>query len=86
MGRGLLVTEMMGQGANGVTGDYSRGAAGFLVENGQIGAPVEGVTVAGNLLQMYAGILGLGRDVDTRGGIRCGSVLIDNMTVAGEDT
>lgn len=84
MGHGLLVTELMGQGANGVTGDYSRGAAGFLVENGRIGAPVEGVTVAGNLLQMYAGIQGLGCDVDARGGVRCGSVLIDHMTVAGE--
>ena len=84
MGRGLLVTELMGQGANGVTGDYSRGAAGFWVDNGQIGAPVEGITIAGNLLEMYRNIVALGSDVDVRSGVRCGSVLIDRMTVAGD--
>lgn len=84
MGRGLMVTELMGQGANGVTGDYSRGAAGFWVENGEITSPVEGVTVAGNLLEMFRGIQALGADVDARSGVRCGSVLIDQMTVAGE--
>lgn len=84
MGRGLLVTELMGQGANGVTGDYSRGAAGFWVDNGQIGAPVEGITIAGNLLEMYRNIVALGSDVDARSGVRCGSVLIDRMTVAGD--
>jgi len=84
MGTGFLVTELMGQGANGVTGDYSRGAAGFWVENGQIVSPVEGVTIAGNLLEMYKHIQALGGDVDARSGIRCGSVLIGRMTIAGE--
>ncbi|TDU24263.1 microcin-processing peptidase 1 [Panacagrimonas perspica] len=84
MGEGFLVTELMGQGANGVTGDYSRGAAGFWIENGQIVAPVEGVTIAGNLLEMYKDIQALGGDVDARSGIRCGSVLIGRMTIAGE--
>lgn len=85
MGEGLLVTELIGQGVNGLTGDYSRGAAGFWVRNGEIAQPVEGVTIAGNLKQMYAGIQGLASDVDTRSGIRCGSVLIDAMTIAGDD-
>lgn len=84
MGTGFLVTELMGQGANGVTGDYSRGAAGFWVEDGRIVAPVEGVTIAGNLLEMYRDIQALGSDVDTRSGVRCGSVLIGKMTLAGE--
>lgn len=84
MGTGLIVTELMGQGANGVTGDYSRGAAGFWVENGEIAYPVEGITIAGNLLEMYRDIQALGRDVDARGGIHCGSVLIGRMTIAGE--
>lgn len=84
MGTGLLVTELMGQGVNGVTGDYSRGAAGFWIENGEIAYPVEEFTVAGNLADMYRGIRGVGRDVDTRGNIRTGSVLIERMTVAGE--
>lgn len=84
MGEGLVVTELLGQGVNGVTGDYSRGAAGFWVENGRIAYPVEGLTIAGNLLSMYAGIQALGSDVDTRSGIRCGSVLIDRMTLAGD--
>ncbi len=84
MGEGLLVTELMGQGANGVTGDYSRGAAGFWIEKGRIVAPVEGVTIAGNLLEMYKDIQALGGDVDARSGIRCGSVLIGRMTIAGE--
>lgn len=81
---GLLVTELMGSGANGVTGDYSRGAAGFWVERGEIVAPVEGVTIAGNLLEMYRDIQAVGGDVDARSGIRCGSVLIGRMTIAGE--
>lgn len=85
MGEGLLVTELIGQGVNGLTGDYSRGAAGFWVKNGEITRPVEGVTIAGNLLEMYAGIQGLASDVDARSGIRCGSVLIDAMTIAGDD-
>lgn len=84
MGEGLLVTELMGQGANNVTGDYSRGAAGFWVQNGAIAHPVEGVTIASNLLDVYRDIRALGNDVDTRGGIRCGSVLIEKMTIAGD--
>ena len=83
MGRGLLVTELMGQGVNGVTGDYSRGAAGFWVEDGRIGHPVHEVTVAGNLRDMYRGIVDAGSDLDLRGGIRCGSILVEQMTVAG---
>jgi PmbA protein len=84
MDTGLLVTEVMGQGVNIVTGDYSRGASGFWVENGQIQRPVEGVTIAGNLAQMFAGISDVGADMDLRSGIRTGSVLIGEMTVAGE--
>ena len=81
---GLLVTELMGQGVNGVTGDYSRGASGFWVENGAIAYPVHEITIAGNLRPMYRDIVALGSDVDTRGGIRTGSVLIGEMTIAGE--
>jgi PmbA protein len=84
MGRGLLVTELMGQGVNSVTGDYSRGASGFWVEGGEIRYPVEEVTIAGNLLEMYTGIQAVGSDVLTRGSRQCGSVLVDKMTVAGE--
>jgi len=84
LGTGLLVTEMMGQGVNGVTGDYSRGASGFWVENGEIARPVHEITVAGNLRQMYRGIVALGDDVDRRGAIHCGSILIDEMTIAGD--
>lgn len=83
MDRGLIVTEMMGQGVNTVTGDYSRGAAGFWVENGAISHPVQEVTIAGNLRQMFAGIVALGDDLDTRAGIRAPSVMIERMTVAG---
>ncbi|MCW4453750.1 metalloprotease PmbA [Flavobacterium sp. MXW15] len=85
MGRGLLVTELMGQGVNGVTGDYSRGAGGFWVENGQIAYPVDGITIAGNLKQMFAGIEAVGSDVDRRSHVRTGSILIGKMTVAGND-
>jgi PmbA protein len=81
---GLLVTELMGQGVNGVTGDYSRGASGFWVENGAIAYPVHEITIAGNLKPMYRDIIALGSDVDTRGGIRTGSVLLGEMTIAGE--
>jgi PmbA protein len=84
MGRGLLVTEMMGQGANLLTGDYSRGAAGFWVEEGAIAYPVEEITVAGNLREMLMEIVAVGSDVDCRGAIQCGSLLIDGLTVAGE--
>jgi PmbA protein len=84
LGTGLLVTEMMGQGVNPVTGDYSRGAAGFWVENGEVARPVHEITVAGNLRAMYQGIVALGDDVDRRGAIHCGSLLVDEMTIAGD--
>jgi PmbA protein len=84
MGSGLLVTELMGQGVNTVTGDYSRGASGFWVEAGKIAYPVQGITVAGHLRRMFTGIQAIGCDVDTRSGIQTGSILIDRMTVAGE--
>ncbi|MDD5277360.1 MAG: metallopeptidase TldD-related protein, partial [Methylovulum sp.] len=81
---GLLVTELMGQGVNMVTGDYSRGAAGFWVENGQIQYPVEEITIAGNLKDMFKNIVAIGNDVDYRGNIRTGSILIGQMSIAGE--
>jgi PmbA protein len=84
MGRGLLVTELMGQGTNLVTGDYSRGASGFWVENGEIQYPVEELTIAGNLATMYQGIVGIGSDTLIRGSKRVGSILVDRMTIAGE--
>ena len=84
LGTGLLVTELMGQGVNGVTGDYSRGASGFWVENGVIAYPVHEITIAGNLKSMYREIVALGSDLDARGSIRTGSVLIGEMTIAGE--
>ncbi|HEY2037491.1 MAG TPA: metalloprotease PmbA [Steroidobacteraceae bacterium] len=84
MGTGLLVTELMGQGVNGVTGDYSRGASGFWIEGGAIAYPVHEITIAGNLRDIYRNIVALGGDVDPRGSIRCGSVLIGEMTIAGE--
>ncbi len=80
---GLLVTELMGQGMNPVTGDYSRGASGFWVENGQIQYPVNEITVAGNLKDMYAGLQAVGSDTDKRSKIQTGSWLIDKMAVAG---
>jgi PmbA protein len=83
LGSGLLVTEMMGQGVNPVTGDYSRGASGFWIENGVIDRPVHEITVAGNLRDMYHGIVALGDDLDRRGAIHCGSILIEQMTIAG---
>jgi PmbA protein len=86
MDRGLLVTELMGHGANTTTGDYSRGAAGFWVENGRIQYPVDGVTVAGNMREMFRSIGMVGADIDPRSHIRIGSVLIERMTVAGEST
>jgi len=85
MHRGFLVTELMGHGVNTVTGDYSRGAAGFWVENGKLDHAVEEVTIASNLRDMFNGIVEIGNDIDYRGGIRCGSILIDNMTIAGSD-
>ena len=84
MDRGLVVTELMGQGVNPVTGDYSRGASGYWVEHGARTHPVHEITIAGNLREMYRGIVAIGTDVDTRGGLRTGSVLIDGMTIAGE--
>lgn len=84
MRTGLLVTELMGQGVNGVTGDYSRGAAGFWVEDGAIAYPVDGITIAGNLKDVFAGIEAVGTDVDRRSHVAIGSVLVDRMTVAGE--
>ena len=84
MGRGFLVTEMMGQGVNPVTGDYSRGASGFWVEGGEIRFPVEEVTIAGNLSDMFRGIVAVGRDVLVRGSRQAGSILIDRMTIAGD--
>lgn len=83
MGTGLLVTELLGHGANMVTGDYSRGAAGFWVENGEIQYPVEEITIAGNLAEMFKGIVAIGRDIERRSSKQVGSILIDHMTVAG---
>jgi PmbA protein len=83
MGTGFLVTELMGSGVNPVTGDYSRGAAGFWVEKGVVGYPVSEVTIAGNLKDMFKGIAAIGTDTDLRGGIRTGSILVRDMTIAG---
>jgi PmbA protein len=83
MGRGLLVTELMGSGLNMVTGDYSRGAAGFWVENGEIQFPVQEVTIAGNMRDMFKQIVAVGSDLELRSNIRTGSVLIEKMMVAG---
>jgi PmbA protein len=84
MGTGLLVTELIGQGINIINGNYSRGAAGFWVENGEIQYPVEEITIAGNLKDMYKNIVAVGNDVDFRGNIRTGSILIERMSLAGE--
>jgi len=84
MGTGLLVTDLLGQGINMVTGDYSRGAAGFWIKNGEISHPVEEITVAGNLKDMFRNIVAIGSDVVVRGSRQCGSVLVEGMTVAGE--
>ncbi len=84
MGTGLLITDLIGFGVNQVTGDYSRGVCGFWVENGAIAYPVEEITVAGNLLEMYKNIIAVGMDVDWRGNVLTGSVLVDGLTIAGE--
>ena len=84
MGRGLLVTELLGHGINLVTGDYSRGAAGYWVDGGEIQFPVEEITIAGNLRDMFKGIVAVGGDVLARSGRSSGSILIDRMTIAGE--
>jgi len=83
MGTGLLVTEMMGHGINSVTGDYSRGASGFWIEQGEICYPVEEITIAGNLRKMFQGISAIGNDIVVRGSKQSGSILIDQMTIAG---
>lgn len=83
MGTGLIVQELIGQGVNGVTGDYSRGAVGHWVENGEIQYPVHEVTIAGNLRELYQRVAAIGDDQDTRSGIRCGSILVEEMTIAG---
>jgi PmbA protein len=83
MQRGLIVTELMGQGVNPVTGDYSRGAAGFWVENGEIAYPVSEITIAGNLLELYKRIAAIGSDIDKRGSKWVGSLLVDGMQIAG---
>jgi len=77
------VTELLGHGVNYVTGDYSRGAAGYWVEHGEIQYPVEEITIAGNLKEMFRGIAAIGKDVVVRGSKQAGSILIDRMTVAG---
>ena len=84
MDKGLLVTELLGQGVNHVTGDYSRGAAGFWVENGEIQYPVEEITIAGNLKEMYRHIAAVGNDILVQGSRQCGSILVENMMVAGQ--
>ncbi len=83
MDRGLVIADLMGSGVNPVTGDYSRGASGFWVENGKIQYPVTEITIAGNLKDMYRGILGIGNDVDRRGGVLTGSILLEQMAIGG---
>jgi PmbA protein len=83
MERGLIVTELLGHGVNYVTGDYSRGAAGFWVEKGKIKHPVEEITIAGNLRDMFRNIVAIGNDALPRGAKHCGSVLIERMKIAG---
>jgi PmbA protein len=84
MHNGLLVTELMGQGVNLVTGDYSRGAAGYWVEGGEIRFPVEEITIAGNLKDMFEGIALIGSDIFVRSGRSSGSILVEKMTIAGD--
>jgi PmbA protein len=84
MGTGLVVTELMGQGVSAITGDYSRGAAGFWVENGEIQYPVSEITIAGNLKDMWRNIVTTGDDIETRSNIQCGSVLLPEMKIAGQ--
>jgi PmbA protein len=84
MGTGLVVTELMGHGVNTVTGDYSRGAAGYWVENGELQFPVAEITIAGNLKEMLQKIVAIGDDIDCRGNIRMGSALLEELTIAGE--
>jgi PmbA protein len=84
MGQGLLITDLLGQGINMVTGDYSRGVGGFWIENGEIAFPVQEITVAGNLKDMFRHIVAVGSDVEVRGARQCGSILVEGMTMAGE--
>ncbi|CAM4026795.1 metalloprotease PmbA [Xenorhabdus thuongxuanensis] len=84
MGTGLIVTELMGQGVSAVTGDYSRGASGFWVENGEIQYPVSEITIAGNLKDMWANMVTIGNDIETRSNIQCGSVFLPEMSIAGQ--
>ena len=84
MGRGLIVTDLMGHGINITTGNYSRGASGFWVENGEIQYPVSGITIAGNLKNMMRNIISVGSDVDYRSNLKVGSTLISEMTISGE--
>lgn len=84
MGRGLLITELMGNGVNILTGDYSRGASGFWIENGEMQYPVQEVTIAGKLPEMYQHIVAVGNDVDRRGNMHTGSILVEEMMVAGD--
>ncbi len=84
MGTGLVVTELMGQGVSGITGDYSRGASGFWIENGEIQYPVSEITIAGNLKDMWANMVTIADDIETRSNIQCGSVLLSQMSIAGE--
>lgn len=84
MGTGLVVTELMGQGVSGITGDYSRGASGFWVENGEIQYPVSEITIAGNLKDMWMNMVTIADDIETRSNIQCGSVLIPEMSIAGQ--
>ena len=85
LGTGFYATELIGQGFNPVTGDYSRGASGFWVENGRIVAPVEGMTMAGNVIDMMAGLVAVGSDVATNGGRSSGSLLLSPLMLAGSD-
>jgi PmbA protein len=84
MQNGFYVTEVMGQGVSLITGDYSRGAAGFQVENGELTNAIEEVTIAGNLSDMFGNITATGKDIDSRGNIQSGDILISSMTIAGE--
>lgn len=84
MNKGIVITSLMGQGVNQVTGDYSRGASGFWVENGQIQYPISEFTIAGNLRDMYRHIIAIGNDIETRTNIQTGSILIEQMSVAGK--
>jgi PmbA protein len=84
MDKGLIVTDLMGQGINATTGDYSRGASGFWVEKGQIQYPVSGITIAGNLKDMLKNVISIGNDFDIRSNLKVGSTLVSEMTIAGE--